>query len=134
MLILGDGPDRKMYEDLVKKEKLEKIVTFFGMQKNPYPYIKEADYVVLTSDYEGFALIYQEAMVLNRPIIGTVNVSDSQMDIGRDYANIVSKDEKKMTAEVKKILSLKTKQKELDYKKIQKKRYENLEKLFNEVI
>ena len=132
--IIGDGPDRKMYEDLVKKEKLEKIVTFFGMQKNPYPYIKEADYVVLTSDYEGFALIYQEAMVLNRPIIGTVNVSDSQMDIGRDYANIVSKDEKKMTAEVKKILSLKTKQKELDYKKIQKKRYENLEKLFNEVI
>ena len=104
------------------------------MQKNPYPYIKEADYVVLTSDYEGFALIYQEAMVLNRPIIGTVNVSDSQMDIGRDYANIVSKDEKKMIAEVKKILSSKTKQKEIDYKKIQKKRYENLEKLFNEVI
>ena len=132
--IIGDGPDRKMYEDLVKKEKLEKDVTFFGMQTNPYPYIKEADYVVLTSDYEGFALIYQEAMVLNRPIIGTVNVSDSQMDIGRDYAHIVTKDEKKMITEVKKILSSKEKQKEIDYKKIQIKRFENLEKLFNEVI
>lgn len=132
--IIGDGPDRKMYEELVKKEKLEKSVTFFGLQTNPYPYIKEADYVILTSDYEGFALIYQEAMVLNRPIIGTVNVSDSQMDIGRDYAHIVSKDEKKMVNEVKKILKSKEKEKNIDYKKIQKRRFENLEKLFNEVI
>lgn len=132
--IVGDGPDRKMYEDLVKKEKLEKLVTFFGMQANPYPYIARADYVVLTSDYEGFALIYQEAIILNKEIIGTIDVSDSQMNLGKDYAFIVSKDEKKMVEEVKEILKNKGKMKKVDYKQIQKKRFESLEKLFNEVI
>lgn len=131
--IIGDGPDRKMYEELVKKNKLEKNITFFGMQENPYPYIKEADYVILTSDYEGFALIYQEAIVLNKDIIGTVNVSDSQMKI-EDYAHIVSKDEKEMVSEVKKILKEKKQEKETNYKEIQEKRFKSLERLFNEVI
>ncbi len=132
--VVGDGPDRKMYEELVKNEKLEKDVTFFGMQKNPYPYIAAADYVILTSDYEGFALIYQEAIILNKEIIGTIDVSDSQMNIGKDFAFIVSKDEKKMIKEVKEILKSKGKMKKVDYKKIQKERFESLEKIFNEVI
>ena len=131
--IIGDGPDREMYEKLVKENKLEDLVTFFGNQKNPYPYIGKADYVILTSDYEGFALIYQEAIVLNKSIIGTVNVSDSLMKIG-DYAHIVSKDETKMIREVKDILKRKEKPKYIDYKEIQKNRFESIEKLFNEEI
>ena len=131
--IIGDGPDREMYEKLVKENKLEDLVTFFGNQKNPYPYIGKADYVILTSDYEGFALIYQEAIVLNKSIIGTVNVSDSLMKIG-DYAHIVSKDETKMIREVKDILKRKEKPKYIDYKVIQKNRFESIEKIFNEVI
>lgn len=132
--IVGDGPDRKMYEDLVEKEKLQKKVTFMGMQYNPYPYIVKADYVVLTSDYEGFALIYQEAIILNKEIIGTVDVSDSQMNIGKDFAFIVSKDEKEMVKQVKEILKGKGKMKKVDYKQIQQKRFESLEKIFNEVV
>lgn len=132
--IVGDGPDRKMYEDLVKKYNLGNNITFFGMQKNPYPYIAKADYIILTSDYEGFALIYQEAIILNKEIIGTVDVSDSQMNIGKDFAFIVSKDEKKMVSEVKKILKSKGKMKQIDYKEIQRKRFESLEKIFNEVV
>lgn len=132
--IVGDGPDRKMYEDLVKKHKLEHSVTFFGMQENPYPYILQADYVILTSDYEGFALIYQEAIILNKEIIGTVDVSDSKMNIGKDFAFIVPKDENKMVVEVKKILKSKGKMKKVDYKQVQQERYKDLEKLFNEVI
>ena len=131
--IVGDGPDRKLYEEQVKENKLEKNVTFFGNQINPYPYIKEADYVILTSDYEGFALIYQEAIVLNKNIIGTVSVSDSLMKI-EDYAYIVSKDEKKMVSEVKKILKESQKPKIANYKKIQEERFNHLEELFNEVI
>ena len=123
-----------MYEDLVKKYNLGNNITFFGMQKNPYPYIAKADYVILTSDYEGFALIYQEAIILNKEIIGTVDVSDSQMNIGKDFAFIVSKDEKKMVSEVKKILKSKGKMKQIDYKEIQRKRFESLEKIFNEVV
>ena len=44
--IIGDGPDRKIYEELVKKNKLEKQVTFFGRKENPYPYMIQSDYVI----------------------------------------------------------------------------------------
>ena len=132
--IIGDGPDRKMYEELVQKNNLEKNIIFFGMKKNPYPYMKQADYVILTSDYEGFALIYQEAIILEKPIIGTVNVSDDFLNIGKDYANIVSKDEKTMVKEVKKIIEQNKLPKKIDYKKIQNNRFKSLEKIFNEVI
>ena len=131
--IIGDGPDRNKYEEEVKNNKLTQKVTFFGMQKNPYPYIKCADYVILTSDYEGFALIYQEAIILQKEIIGTISISDSQIDM-KDYAFIVSKDEKKMVKEVKEILKKPGKMKEINYREIQKIRFKEIEKLFNEVI
>lgn len=132
--VIGDGPDRKMYEEEVKKNKLEKLVTFFGRQENPYPYMAQSDYVVLTSDYEGFPLIYLEAITLNKEIITTIDVSDSQLNIGKDFAYIVPKDEKKMVTEVKKILKDKGKMKKIDFKKLQKEKFERLEKIFNEVI
>ena len=132
--IIGDGPDRKMYEDLVKKTKLQSKVTFFGGKENPYPYMKQADYVILTSDYEGFPLIYLEAITLNTEIITTIDVSDSQLNIGKDFAYIVSKDENKMVNEVKKILKDKGKLKKIDFKKIQSEKIKRLEKIFDEVI
>lgn len=128
--IIGDGKDRKMYEELVKKNKLEERVLFFGSKKNPYPYLKEADYFLLTSDYEGFPVTYLEALVLNKRIITTIPVSDEKIDI-KDYAYIISKDEKEMVKEVKKIISNKEKQKSISIDKIQKDRIKELEKVFD---
>lgn len=132
--IIGDGPDRKMYEDLVKKNKLESKVKFLGGKENPYPYMKQSDYVILTSDYEGFPLTYLEAITLNKEIITTIDVSDSQLNIGKDFAYIVSKDETKMVNEVKKILKDKGKLKKVDFKKLQAEKLKRLEKIFDEVI
>ena len=55
-----------MYEDYTKKLKIENQVTFFGQKINPYPYMQEADYIILTSDYEGFPVIYLESLILNK--------------------------------------------------------------------
>ena len=129
--IVGDGPDRKRYEVYTEELKVEKQVKFLGKQSNPYPYIKEADYVILTSDYEGFPVIYQEALVLNKDIITTINTSDEQINI-EDYAHIVSKDEKEMAKEVKKILDKKPINKKIDMKEIMKNRIKILDNLINE--
>ena len=94
--MVGDGPDRKIYEEMIKKEKLEDRVKLIGRKKNPYPYMKQADYILLTSDYEGFPVIYLEAITLQKPIITTIDVSDDKINMGKDYAWIVSKEEKKM--------------------------------------
>ena len=123
-----------MYEDLVKKNKLESKVKFLGGKENPYPYMKQSDYVILTSDYEGFPLTYLEAITLNKEIITTIDVSDSQLNIGKDFAYIVSKDETKMVSEVKKILKEKRKLKKVDFKKLQAEKLKRLEKIIDEVI
>lgn len=134
LLIVGDGPDRKMYEDLVTKNDLSKRVTFVGQKTNPYPYIKLADYIILTSDYEGFPVTYLEAITLHKRILTTIDVSDESINIGKDYATIISMDEKKMLKDVQKELSSPRKIKDIDIKKIQEERLEKLESIFNEVI
>lgn len=134
LLIVGDGPDRKMYEDLVTKNDLSKRVTFVGQKTNPYPYIKLADYIILTSDYEGFPVTYLEAITLHKRILTTIDVSDESINIGKDYATIISMDEKKMLKDVQKELSSPRKIKDIDIKKIQEERLEKLENIFNEVI
>ena len=131
--IVGDGPDRDKYKTLVNKYNLNNRVTFFGRKENPYPYMNKADYIILTSEYEGFPVTYLEALILNKNIITTIPVSDDKIDI-RDYAYIISKDETKMVKEVKEILNNPKKQKSISIDKIQKERIKDLEVLFDEVI
>ncbi len=128
--IIGDGQDRAMYEEIVKKEKLEKRILFFGKKKNPYPYMKKADYIILTSDYEGFPVTYLEALVLNKNIITTIPVSDDKINI-KDYAYIISKDKESMVKEVEKIIGKKKEQKSISIEEIQKERIIELEKIFD---
>ena len=132
--LVGDGPDRKQYEELIKKEKLSTRVNFLGKQKNPYPYMKLADYIIMTSDYEGFPVIYLEAITLERPIITTIDVSDDKLNMGKDYAMIISKDQKEMTKQVKEILKKTTKVNKIDIEKLQSTRMDDFEKLFDGVI
>ncbi len=132
--LVGDGPDRKKYEDLVKKERVVSRVKFLGKQKNPYPYMKMADYVLMTSDYEGFPVIYLEAITLQKPLITTIDVSDDKLNIGKDYATIISKDQKEMTKQVKEILTKSSKTKKIDIEKLQATRMDDFEKLFDGVI
>ena len=132
--LVGDGPDRKQYEELIKKEKLSTRVKFLGKQKNPYPYMKLADYIIMTSDYEGFPVIYLEAITLERPIITTIDVSDDKLNMGKDYAMIISKDQKEMTKQVKEILKKTPKVNKIDIEKLQSTRMDDFEKLFDGVI
>lgn len=134
LLVVGDGPDRNKYESYVKENNLQKRIFFVGSKKNPYPYIKNSDYLILTSDYEGFPVIYLEAIVLNKYIITTINTSDDQINISDGFGYIISKDEEKMVKEVKELLNKDIKTKTIDFKEIQKKRMKSLEEIFDEVI
>lgn len=129
--IIGDGKDKKLYEELVNAKKVSNRVIFLGKRENPYPYIKLADYVILTSDYEGFPVTYLEALTLNTDIITTISVSDDLIDISK-LAHIVSKDVDEMTEEVNKILKSNKKLNKISFKEIQDKRMIELEKIFDE--
>lgn len=132
--IIGDGKDKDKYQEMVKKEKLENRIKFLGAKKNPFPYMNIADYIILTSDYEGFPVTYLEAITLHKPLITTIDVSDDKLDIGKDYASIISKDQQEMVNQVKEILKENKKPKKIDVEKLQSTRMEEFEKLFDGVI
>ena len=75
IIFVGNGKDTQKYKYLVEKYDLNKNIIFQGSQENPYPYFKISDCVVLSSDYEGYPVVFLESFLLNKPII-TTDVSD----------------------------------------------------------
>ena len=61
-----------------------------GKKKNPYPYFKISDCVILTSDYEGYPVVFLESFILNIPLI-TTKVSDYQEVEGK-YGYVTTKE------------------------------------------
>lgn len=130
--IVGDGPDREQYEKLIKNKKLETCIKMIGSQSNPYPYIKQADYLILTSEYEGFPMVYNEAIILNKPIITTMNVTDDYISIPNNFGYIISKEQIVLNKEVLNIISsAPLTLKRIDLKKINKIKQAKMEEIFN---
>lgn len=90
ILFVGDGQDTDKYKKMVKDNNLEEQIIFLGRKQNPYPYFKISDCVILTSDYEGYPVVFIESMILNKPII-TTKVSDYE-DVERKYGYATTKE------------------------------------------
>ncbi|MDD3773354.1 MAG: glycosyltransferase [Weeksellaceae bacterium] len=71
LLIIGDGYDFRNIEKLKSELNLNQTATMLGFTDNPYPYLKQADFFVLSSRYEGFPTVLYEAITLNKKIIST---------------------------------------------------------------
>lgn len=71
ILIIGDGYDFENIKKLKSDLGLDNSVTMLGFTDNPYPYIREAGYFVLSSRYEGFPTVLFEAITLKKNIIAT---------------------------------------------------------------
>ena len=124
--IVGDGKDEIMYKEIVRKEKLNNV-TFFGAKKNPYPYMLKSDYIILTSIYEGFPVIYNEAIILNKPIITTIDVTDDYISIPNRFGYVVN--EKNIYNKVKELTTKKDEvlKEKVDYGKLNKERIKLIE-------
>ena len=100
LLMVGDGKETKELVKYVEENKLTDRIIFLGNKKNPYPYFKMADYVILTSLNEGYPVVFQEAMILDKKIL-TTDVSDAVIDIKEQQRGyIISFDEKNMKNEI----------------------------------
>lgn len=80
ILVIGNGKDFEKYKEMCEEFNLNDNIIFLGETNNPYPYFKIADSLILVSEDEGYPVVYDEAKVLNLPII-TTDVSDSKLDV-----------------------------------------------------
>lgn len=69
LLFLGDGEKRIDFESLVSKKNLSDKIIFKGFQTNPYPYLKNALFMLLASKYEGFPNVITESFACEIPVV-----------------------------------------------------------------
>lgn len=73
LVIVGDGPDRKLLEAMIKNLNLDKRVYLAGRKSKEelMVYLTAADMFVLNSGYEGFSHQILEAMAIGVPVIAS---------------------------------------------------------------
>lgn len=95
--IVGSGYD-KSYEESIKKQAPKNWV-FHGKLENPFPYIKNADFLLQLSDYEAFGFVLLEALVLGTTVITTDYSSAGEM-INETNGFIIKKDLSDFTTDI----------------------------------
>ncbi|WP_429022779.1 glycosyltransferase [Aeromonas allosaccharophila] len=69
LILMGKGERRPHIEAMIEEMNLTSKVKIIDFQKNPYPYIKAAQALILTSDAEGLPTVLIEALICHTPII-----------------------------------------------------------------
>ncbi|MGL5814847.1 MAG: glycosyltransferase [Aeromonas sp.] len=69
LILMGKGVLRQKIEMMIEELNLTNKVVIIDFQKNPYPYIKSAHALVLTSDAEGLPTVLIEALICHTQII-----------------------------------------------------------------
>ncbi len=71
LIIIGDGYDLDNIQLQLKKLGVEETAKMLGFRSNPYPYVKKADFYVMSSRHEGFPTIIAETLILGKPVTAT---------------------------------------------------------------
>ena len=71
LTLLGDGPLRSELEALSKDLGMSDRIHFLGFRSNPFPIIRAADALVLSSRHEGMPNVVLEALACGTPVIAT---------------------------------------------------------------
>lgn len=83
LMLLGDGEYLDPLKKLAKDLNIKNRIHFLGFVKNPFPYLRNSDLLVLPSIYEGFPITVSEAAVLKIGFIGSQKAIPKEI-----YSNI----------------------------------------------
>ncbi len=105
LLIIGEGDERENIEQIIKATGVQKTVTLLGFKSNPYPYIKNADLLACSSDYEGFSSFIAEGLILGKAI-ATTKCNGMEELLGSSQHGIITDCNTKALSEgIKKLLA-----------------------------
>ncbi|SEK44585.1 Glycosyltransferase involved in cell wall bisynthesis [Ectothiorhodospira marina] len=71
LALIGDGADSEKIKSKSKGSNYSGGITFLGYQANPFPFMKMASLLALSSRWEGFGNVLVEAMALGTPVVAT---------------------------------------------------------------
>ena len=73
LVLLGKGSPRKMYrlKEQAARLGISERIVFAGWHENAYAWMKRADLLVLSSDFEGFGRVIVEAIATGTPVVST---------------------------------------------------------------
>jgi glycosyltransferase involved in cell wall biosynthesis len=92
LYLVGDGPEKKKYEELVKYLGLEERVRIFDATKYPEYFYQISDVFVMVSRYESFGQVLLEATSSGLPIVAYPNsesINTSVEFIYGDYPTLI---------------------------------------------
>lgn len=95
LIVLGEGKERKVLEQLIHQLGIEDCVSLAGYSPNPWASMTKADLFILASDEEPFGMVIVEAMACGLPVIATNAIGGGPKSIldGEKYGILVPKDD-----------------------------------------
>lgn len=69
--VVGDGPDLHKNLQLAEDLKVNDAVKFVGHANNPFPFVSNANFVVLPTKWEAYPMVVIESFILKKPLIST---------------------------------------------------------------
>ncbi len=93
LLLIGDGEHKKELKALAGEYGLAKEVVFISYQENPYPYMKSARFMALTSKNEGFPNVLIESLACGTPLVAYNCESGPDEIISHEYNGLLVKNQ-----------------------------------------
>ena len=84
ILLIGSGKEDLRYKKYIDANKLSDYVKMLGPKSNPFPYFLQSDAIIISSSYEGYGIVIDEARVLKIPIIST-DIGDAKQILSQGY-------------------------------------------------
>jgi len=106
LVLLGSGSQaqQQSLHQSVERLGMGDQVLFAGFSNNPYPYLRAAQALVLSSDSEGFGNVLVEAMACGTPVISTRTPGPQSILTGDLARGLSELDENALAEAIKRIL------------------------------
>ncbi len=89
IVMLGEGALKEKFIEQIKQYGLEQYVILLGHSSNPFPYLKQAQSLLMSSYHEGLSTVVIESLIVGTPVL-TTNCSGMQELIDNDFDGKIS--------------------------------------------